>query len=73
MITQIGLTAGDVWNHLEACNGSDSFENILKTIGAERDILLMSIGWLAREGHIYLENVSSGYNVNLISKETSSL
>lgn len=68
MITQIGLTAGDVWNHLDSCKGTDTFNNIIKAIHTDRDIILMSIGWLAREGHVIIDGRGPDYTIKLVSR-----
>ena len=68
MITQIGLTAGDIWNYLDTHNRTDKFEAIVKAIGKEREIVLMSMGWLAREGHIIVEREGADYTVRLTKK-----
>lgn len=54
MITQIGITAGDNWNLLDK-NKEMSYRDLLSQIDANKDTVLMSIGWLAREGHIWIE------------------
>ncbi len=51
MITEIGVAAGEIWNHLEL-KGRTGFDEIL-IIGPSREkIMLMALGWLAREGHV---------------------
>lgn len=65
MITKIGLAAGDIWNFLEKNGGSASMDDLMKSVPAHRDMVLMSIGWLAREGHIFLEGTGPAYTVNL--------
>jgi Winged helix-turn-helix domain (DUF2582) len=67
MITQIGLTAGDIWEHLDAREECDSLENIIDSLGKDRGLVLMSVGWLAREGHVALEGSNSNYVVSLNS------
>ncbi|MCM8805152.1 MAG: winged helix-turn-helix domain-containing protein [Candidatus Omnitrophica bacterium] len=59
MITEIGFAAGDIWNYLDK-HGESSFREIVKAIDKPRDLALMSLGWLAREGHV--EVVKSGRN-----------
>lgn len=54
MITAIGIAAGDIWHYLDQHGGS-SLSVILKNIDKPRDLLLMSLGWLAREGHVVLK------------------
>jgi len=68
MITQIGLTAGDIWNYLDTHDRADKFETIVKAIGKPREIVLMSMGWLAREGHIIVEREGNDYTVRLTKK-----
>ena len=49
--TEVGHTAGDVWQLL-ANNGPLSVTEIVKIIDAPRDQVMQSIGWLAREGKL---------------------
>ncbi|MGB2705548.1 MAG: winged helix-turn-helix domain-containing protein [Candidatus Omnitrophota bacterium] len=65
MITQIGIVAGGIWHYLENNNKTDTLENIVKNGDKPRDIVLMSVGWLAREGHIVLEGEAPDYKVRL--------
>ena len=55
MITQIGIVAGEVWHYLEHCKKKDTLDNVAKAINKSKEVVLMSVGWLAREGHIILE------------------
>ena len=64
MITRIGITAGDIWHLLER-QGKVSLNDIVNSIDAPREIVLMSIGWLAREGHVVLEGDAPNYLVYL--------
>ena len=68
MITQIGIVAGEIWHYLEKNGKTDNIENILKNIEKPKDIVFMSIGWLAREGHLVLEGESPNYDVHLREK-----
>ena len=65
MITEIGIVAGEIWHHLENTNKQDTLENIIKNVNKPRDIILMSLGWLAREGHMILEGEAPNYTVSL--------
>lgn len=67
MITEIGFTAGDIWNYLDKQTEAN-FSKIAKEIDKPRDVILMSIGWLAREGHVILIKVGKDYKVRLRSK-----
>ena len=69
MITLIGVAAGEIWNYLDVHGKKDSISNMVEVMGKDRDMMLMSIGWLAREGHIVLEGEGPDYVVELKSKE----
>ena len=64
MITEIGLAAGDIWHYLEKYGESD-LSKIVKGIHKPKDIVLMSIGWLAREGHLVVTKSGNDYSVKL--------
>ena len=64
MITEIGITAGDIWHYLDE-HGKSSLSQIAKGIDTDRERMLMSIGWLAREGHVIVDRSSSDYQVYL--------
>lgn len=65
MITNIGITAGEIWHYLENSNIKDDIDGIAKNIGKPRDVVLMSLGWLAREGHVVLKGDLPNYEVSL--------
>ena len=58
MITEIGIVAGEIWHHLDV-NGHVSIAQLAKAIGKPREIVLMSLGWLAREGHVKIQGKKS--------------
>ena len=60
MITEIGIAAGDIWHYLDE-KGSATLDQLVRSVGKPRDLLLMSLGWLAREGHIVLGAPETGY------------
>ena len=60
MITEIGIAAGDIWHYLDQ-NGSATLDQLVKGIGKPKDLLLMSLGWLAREGHVVVEPGDHGF------------
>ncbi|MBP7216320.1 MAG: winged helix-turn-helix domain-containing protein [Candidatus Omnitrophica bacterium] len=69
MITEIGIVAGDIWHYLDQ-HGEVSLSQLVKGISKPRDNVLMSLGWLAREGHvIVLEVAASEYKVSLRKNE----
>jgi len=64
MITEIGIMAGDIWHYLDN-HGKSSLNDLVREIGKERDLALMSVGWLAREGYVIVEGSSPNYSVSL--------
>ena len=53
MITQIGIAAGNILEFLEE-NESAELSKLLLTIDGSHDLILMSLGWLIREGYVVL-------------------
>lgn len=64
MITEIGIAAGDIWHYLDQ-HKTATLTQLMKGIDRKRDVVLMSIGWLAREGHVILEEEGSDYKITL--------
>lgn len=64
MITEIGIVAGDIWHFLDQ-HGEVMLSSLVKGIDKPRDNILMSLGWLAREGHVVLHQVDDDYRINL--------
>ena len=64
MITEIGITAGDIWHYLDK-HESATLEQLIKGTGKSRELILMSLGWLAREGHVTLGDDKTGYLARL--------
>lgn len=64
MIIEIGIVAGEIWHYLDE-NGQTLLSSLVKGIGRDRDITLMSLGWLAREGHIILLQEKDEYKIQL--------
>ena len=62
MITEIGIVAGDIWHYLEQHEKS-ALRDVVMGIDKPKDIALMSIGWLAREGHIIVEKAGNDYDI----------
>ena len=51
MITEIGIIAGEIWHYLDD-HGETMFSGLVKGIERPKELALMSLGWLAREGHV---------------------
>ena len=58
MITEIGIVAGEIWHHLDQ-HGEVLFSQLVSGIHQPRDLALMSVGWLAREGHVIVRQEGS--------------
>jgi len=54
-ITQIGLIAGEVWHFIDERGGEIPLSEVLASMGYAKEFTLMSVGWLTREGQLFLE------------------
>lgn len=70
MITEIGIVAGDIWHFLDK-HGEVTLSELIQGIERPRDNVLMSLGWLAREGHVVVQQVRGDYKINLKSNVKS--
>ncbi|MFN4226754.1 MAG: winged helix-turn-helix domain-containing protein [Candidatus Ratteibacteria bacterium] len=68
MITEIGIVAGEIWGYLEKYNET-TLEKLIEITGRDRDLLIMGLGWLAREGHIILNKKDKDYRIVLRKKD----
>jgi len=66
MITEIGIVAGDIWHFLDE-HGEVMLSSLIKGIDRPQDITMMSLGWLAREGHVILLQTDGDYKISLKS------
>ncbi|MBI4353578.1 MAG: winged helix-turn-helix domain-containing protein [Candidatus Omnitrophica bacterium] len=64
MITEIGIVAGDIWHYLDQ-HKTCTLKELVAGIDNNRNVALMSLGWLAREGHVVLEDLGNDYKVTL--------
>lgn len=62
MITEIGIVAGEIWHYLDH-HGEVLFSEMVLGIKQPRDLVLMSVGWLAREGHVVVKEEGKDYRV----------
>ena len=66
MIMEIGFAAGDIWMFLDKQpDRTTRFSSLVAQIGRSKELLLMSVGWLAREGYVILRPVDDDYDVTL--------
>ena len=68
MITEIGIVAGEIWDFLDK-NGQTGLRELSKGVEKPHEVILMSLGWLAREGHVLVEFKDCNYVVSLRDKE----
>ncbi|MFA5166997.1 MAG: winged helix-turn-helix domain-containing protein [Candidatus Omnitrophota bacterium] len=67
MIMEIGIVAGEIWHFLDSKKHATADE-LTKGLKRPRELVLMSLGWLAREGHVTLGTPESGYSATLNRK-----
>ncbi|MBN1793874.1 MAG: winged helix-turn-helix domain-containing protein [Candidatus Omnitrophica bacterium] len=63
MITEIGIVAGEIWHFLDQ-HGETELARLTTGIDRSREIVLMSLGWLAREGHVVVKNEADTYQIS---------
>jgi hypothetical protein len=64
MITEIGIVAGEIWHYLDK-HGVVTLVEVIKDIDKPRDVTLMSVGWLVREGHIIVNFENEDFKISL--------
>ncbi len=67
MIMEIGIVAGEIWHFLDE-KKSATADELTKGLKRPRELVMMSLGWLAREGHVTLGTPESGYTATLNRK-----
>jgi len=64
MIIEIGIVAGEIWHYLDE-HGETLFSKTAKAIQRPKELTLMSLGWLAREGHVVVRQEGDDMWVSL--------
>lgn len=64
MITEIGIVAGEIWHYLDS-HGEVGFSQVVSGIDRSKELALMSLGWLAREGHVIVRQDGNELRVTL--------
>ena len=64
MITEIGIVAGEIWHYLDE-HGDALFSQMVAGIERPNELALMSLGWLAREGHVIVRQDGNDLRVAL--------
>ncbi len=55
MIIKLGVIAGDILTFLENCNCCLKVDSLVEKMEQPGPLVLMSVGWLVREGYLDLE------------------
>ena len=64
MQDDIGKVAGEIWHYLEE-HGEATVSKLSRDIDGSDRLVLMSIGWLAREGNLVFEKRNRGVYLTL--------
>ena len=64
MITEIGIVAGDIWHYLDQ-HKTCLMKDLVRSIEKDPNVVFMSLGWLAREGHVILEREGGDFKITL--------
>lgn len=64
MITELGIVAGEIWHFLDE-HGQSTLSGLVAGLDKPRETILMSLGWLAREGHVKLDQQDGDYTIEL--------
>ncbi len=54
-VEEVGHVAGEVWGALSAGDGGVTLAALKKTVDAPADLVLLSLGWLAREDKVSID------------------
>ncbi len=68
MIEDIGKTAGEVWTFLNAQTEAVNLAKLKKNISASSNVLMMALGWLAREDKLIMEISDDSYEYKISLK-----
>lgn len=67
MEDRIGAAAGIVWGHL-AEHGPSTLSQLRRASKLSDPLLLMAVGWLAREGKLAFGETKRGLRISLIGR-----
>ena len=68
MITEIGIVAGEIWHFLDK-KGDVDLCDLFAGIDKPKELILMSLGWLARERHVIVNSKGAKFRVKLRGEE----
>lgn len=69
MIEDIGKTAGEIWTFLNSQSEAVNLAKLRKNISAPTNILMMALGWLAREDKLYIDISEDSYEYKISLKQ----
>jgi outer membrane biosynthesis protein TonB len=64
-VEEIGHAAGEVWGALSTGNGGVSLAVLKKSVDAPADLVLLALGWLAREDKVEIDASAKTPTVSL--------
>ncbi len=64
MIIEIGIVAGEIWHYLDQ-KGEVTLGDLTRDLDRTPENIFMSLGWLAREGHVILVKKDNDYRISL--------
>lgn len=68
MIREIGETAGLIWHFLNAQTEPVNLSTLKKNVKASSNLILMALGWLAREDKVTIELSEDIYSYRISLK-----
>ncbi len=69
MIEDIGKTAGEIWTFLSSQSEAVNLAKLKKNVSAPSTILMMALGWLAREDKLSIEISDDSYEYKISLKQ----
>ena len=69
MITEIGITAGEIWRVLDE-KGPLEVSMMNSLIPGGEDLAFMAFGWLCREGHVIISERNDKLYLELTRRKT---
>jgi len=65
MIEDIGNAAGEIWRFLEQQTEPVNLTTLKKNVPISSSLLMMGLGWLAREGKVNVESLEASYQISI--------
>ena len=65
MIEDIGNAAGEIWRFLEQQTEPVNLTTLKKNVPISSSLLMMGLGWLAREDKVRIESSEASYKISI--------